>query len=81
MILLQDDDECFQLTIAILNPIPKSPSKFSLGILQSSNIKLQVDDALMPNLSSFFPSENPGIGFGTMKALIPCRIANRKVAI
>ena len=46
-------------TIAILNPSPGAPRRFSFGIKQFSNIRLQVDDALMPSLSSFFPNENP----------------------
>ena len=60
-------------TIAILKPNPGSPSRFSFGILQSSNIRLPVDVALIPNLSSFFPKLSPAIGFGTRKALIPCK--------
>lgn len=43
----------------------------SLGISQSSKIKEQVDDPLIPNLSSFFPSSKPLIGFGNTKADIP----------
>lgn len=57
--------------IAILNPNPVSPRMFSCGILQSSNIKEQVEDPLIPSLSSFLPSSNPLIGFGTIKAEIP----------
>ena len=57
--------------MAILNPIPVLPSRFSAGISQSSKIKLQVDDPRIPNLSSFLPSERPSTGLGTMKAEIP----------
>lgn len=49
--------------MAILNPIPGSPKRFSSGIAQSSNIKLLVDEPRMPSLSSFFPNENPKIKF------------------
>ena len=31
-----------------------------------------MDVAWIPSLSSFFPRDNPGVGFGTRKALIPC---------
>lgn len=41
------------------------------GILQSSRMMLAVDEALMPNLSSFFPRERPGCGMGIRNALIP----------
>jgi len=58
-------------TIAILKPLPGLPRIFSFGILQSSNISWQVDEARIPSLSSFFPSVNPLVGFGTMNALIP----------
>lgn len=57
--------------IAILNPWPGSPRTFPFGILQSSKIKFVVDDPLMPSLSSFLPTLNPGVGFGTTNALIP----------
>lgn len=49
--------------MAILKPIPGSPKIFVSGTGQSSNIKLLVDEPLMPSLSSFFPSENPKIKF------------------
>lgn len=45
--------------MAILNPNPASPKIFSSGIEQSSNIKLLVEEPLIPSLSSFFPRENP----------------------
>lgn len=57
--------------MAILNPSPGCPRIFSFGISQSSNIREQVEDPLIPNLSSFFPNSNPFIGFGTRKAEIP----------
>ena len=36
-----------------------------------SNINEQVLDARIPNLSSFFPRENPLLSFGTINADIP----------
>ena len=60
-----------KVCMAILNPIPASPNKFSFGILQSSKITLLVAEALIPSLSSFFPRLSPSVGLGTMKALIP----------
>lgn len=57
--------------MAILKPIPGSPSRFSLGMRQSSKMRLAVDEARMPSLSSFLPSVSPGVGMGTRKALIP----------
>lgn len=60
-----------RLTMAILKPIPGSPSRLSLGMRQSSKMRLAVDEARMPSLSSFFPSVSPGVGMGTRKALMP----------
>lgn len=50
-----------KVIIAILNPIPGSPSRFSSGTKQSSNMRLQVLEAVMPSLSSFLPRERPRI--------------------
>ena len=60
-----------RITIAILKPSPNLPSKFSFGMQQSSNIKLHVEEAFIPSLSSFFPRESPLVGFGTINALMP----------
>lgn len=60
-----------RLHIQTLNPNPRSPSRFSFGTTQSSKIKEQVDDPLMPSLSSFLPNSKPSIGFGTMRAEMP----------
>lgn len=60
------------LTMAILKPIPSCPSRLALGIRQSSKIRLAVEEARMPSLSSFFPSDSPGVGMGTRNALMPC---------
>lgn len=62
-----------ELTIAILKPIPGSPSRLFLGMRQSSKMRLAVDEARIPSLSSFFPSVSPGVGMGTRKALMPCK--------
>lgn len=64
--------------MAILNPAPRGPRMLPSGILQSSKMMLAVDEALMPNLSSFFPRESPGCGMGTRNALIPCRHGRQK---
>lgn len=61
------------LTMAILKPIPSCPSKLALGIRQSSNIRLAVEEARMPSLSSFFPRDSPAVGIGTRNALMPCK--------
>jgi len=42
------------VSIAILYPLPTSPSTFSFGTRQSSRISSQVDEARIPSLSSFF---------------------------
>lgn len=64
------------LTMAILKPIPGCPRRFALGIRQSSNIRLAVEEARIPSLSSFFPSDSPGVGMGTRNALMPCNESN-----
>lgn len=64
--------------MAILNPAPRGPRMLPSGTLQSSRMMLAVDEALMPNLSSFFPRESPGCGMGTTNALIPCRHGRQK---
>lgn len=55
--------------MAILKPMPGSPSRLALGMRQSSKIRYEVEDARMPSLSSFLPRLNPGASVGTMKAL------------
>lgn len=60
------------LTMAILKPIPSCPSRLALGIRQSSNIRLAVEEARIPSLSSFFPNDSPAVGMGTRNALMPC---------
>jgi hypothetical protein len=65
--------------LAILNPSPFLPRRFSLGIRQSSNIRLHVELALIPNLSSFFPNDKPSVGFFTINALIPLCLSDLSV--
>ena len=48
-----------KVIIAILNPFPAAPRMASFGTSQSSKIRLQVDEARIPNLSSFFPKLKP----------------------
>ena len=57
--------------IASLKPLPSLPRRFSLGILQSSKISSQVEEPLIPILSSGSPTVNPGVPLSTMKAEIP----------
>lgn len=38
---------------------------------QFSKIREHVEEALIPSLSSFFPSVSPSVGLGTINALIP----------
>jgi hypothetical protein len=70
-----------KLTMAILKPIPGSPSRFSLGIRQSSKMRLAVEEARMPSLSSFLPSVSPGVGMGTRKALIPWKAPKARMSL
>ena len=57
--------------IAILNPCPGSPIRFALGIRTFSIIRLAVDDARIPSLSSLAPNEKPSAFIGTTNADIP----------
>ena len=60
-----------KVVIAILNPMPSAPSKFSFGMAASSKMMLLVEEARMPSFSSFLPRETPGVFMGTTKALMP----------
>ena len=60
-----------KVCIAILNPIPGWPKRLVLGMTQSSMMTLEVEEARIPNFSSFLPKDNPGASRGTIKALIP----------
>ena len=57
--------------MAILNPCPGSPIKLPLGIRTFSMMRLLVDDALIPSLSSLAPREKPAAFIGTTKAEMP----------
>ena len=46
-------------------------STFSPGTRTSSSTSSVVDEARIPSLSSFFPTEKPGMSRSTMKAVIP----------
>ena len=61
----------FSVSMAILYPLPTSPTTRSLGILQLSSSSSQVLDALMPSLLSRLPTEKPGSVFSTRKAVMP----------
>src|ERR1700732_3123553 len=61
----------FSVSIAILYPLPTSPSTFSFGTRQSSRISSQVEEARIPSLSSFLPTVNPGKLFSIRNAVIP----------
>ncbi|KAH1002025.1 hypothetical protein HUJ05_008647 [Dendroctonus ponderosae] len=65
------DSEFSKVHFHLYLPKPSSPKRFSLGILQLSNISAQVEEPLIPNLSSFLPSSNPSTGLGMMIAEIP----------
>jgi len=45
--------------------------RLALGTLTSSKVRVAVEEARMPSLSSFFPTVKPGVSRGTMKAEIP----------
>jgi hypothetical protein len=62
-----------------LNPSPLLPRRFPFGIIQSSKIKLHVELALIPNLSSFLPNDKPSVGFLTINALIPLCLSDLSV--
>ena len=61
----------FSVSMAILYPLPGSPSTCAAGTTQSLKISSQVLEARMPSLSSFLPSVNPGAPFSTRNAVIP----------
>ena len=54
--------------IAIGNPLPSTPSRFSFGILQSSKISSYVDDPRIPIFFSLVPKEKPGAPLSTINA-------------
>ena len=69
---------CFQLyNFSTYHRYFESKARLSKNIffwnLTVFKISWHVEDARMPSLSSFFPRERPGVGLGTMNALIPYR--------
>mmetsp|Transcript_15033 Transcript_15033/g.33619 ORF Transcript_15033/g.33619 Transcript_15033/m.33619 type:complete len:253 (+) Transcript_15033:752-1510(+) len=60
-----------RVVMPTLKPSPGLPSIMSLGRRTSSMIRLPVEEARIPSLSSFLPTENPGLSVGTMKADSP----------
>ena len=52
-------------------PLPTSPRILLFDTLQSCNITVQVELALIPNFFSFFPIERPGFDLSTKNAVIP----------
>ncbi len=65
--------------MAIPNPLPTLPNKFSLGTLQFLNISSHVAEPLIPIFFSFFPTEKPSKSFSTINAEIPLRPFERSV--
>ena len=57
--------------IAMEKPFPSLPSRFSFGTTQSSKMSSHVEEPRIPIFNSFFPTENPGKPFSTMKAEMP----------
>ena len=57
--------------MAILNPSPSAPSRFSTGTSQSWRWNATVGDARMPIFFSFFPTAKPGNPGSTRNAVIP----------
>jgi hypothetical protein len=60
-----------RIFIAILNPSPSSPSRFSAGMRQSLKKISPVVEPLMPIFGSIRPTSNPGEDASTMKEEIP----------
>src|SRR3989441_379955 len=60
-----------RVRIAILNPSPSSPSRWSTGTGQSVKWSATVGEARMPSFFSFLPTEKPGVPFSTRKAVTP----------
>jgi hypothetical protein len=61
------------VSIAILNPSPSSPSRFSTGTRTSSKVSSAVGEPRIPILCSTRGAAKPGVSASTMKALIPLR--------
>src|SRR3954463_13615008 len=60
--------------IATLNPSPSLPTRFARVSFTSSKSTSVVLEARCPSLSSFFPTDTPGVSRETTKQVIPlCR--------
>ena len=57
--------------IAILNPAPSAPNRFSADTRHSSNTTARVGCAFQPILRSLAPSFTPGVPPSTRKVEIP----------
>ena len=55
-----------RVIMAILKPWPSLPRRFSLGTMQSSKIRSQVEEPRMPIFFSCLPVEKPGKSFSTI---------------
>ncbi len=51
--------------MAIRNPSPSDPTRFSAGTLQSSKVTMAVGWLFQPSLRSFLPKLSPGVPFST----------------
>ena len=58
-----------KIFIDCLKPSPTSPILFESSTIQSSKIISAVSDALIPNLFSFFPADNPGVPLSIINAV------------
>mmetsp|Transcript_16380 Transcript_16380/g.42439 ORF Transcript_16380/g.42439 Transcript_16380/m.42439 type:complete len:221 (-) Transcript_16380:310-972(-) len=68
-----------KVVIAILKPSPTLPRSADLGTRTFSRMRLAVEDARMPSLSSLAPKLKPGRSVGTMNALTPLCLRLRSV--
>ena len=65
--------------IAISNPCPSSPIRFSAGTSTFSKKSSPVEPAQMPSLCSVSALVNPFVPFSTMNALMPLCLASGSV--
>ena len=57
--------------MAILKPMPSSPSRLATGTRTFSNMTARVGWAFQPILRSLAPNEMPGVSPGTIKVEMP----------
>ena len=57
--------------MAILKPLPSSPTRFLAGMRTFSKRRSVVLESTMPILSSALPTDTPGRSFSTMKQVMP----------